>query len=89
MTTFQVAMPETSIDYFGVPEQKVGQTVLEECAAKMYEEGKISLSQGKEMLGQESITDFMHTLYEHNTPVLDYAPGELEAEVQGLMETLA
>jgi predicted HTH domain antitoxin len=84
MTTVQIALPEASVQYLGVPEQQTGRALLEEAAAKMYEEGKISLSQGKDMLGQESITDFMHTLCEHDTPVIDYDLDDFKRELRDI-----
>jgi predicted HTH domain antitoxin len=82
MTTVQVRLPEDTVRYFGVPEQDVGRTILEECAANLYREAKISLVQGKRMLGLESIQDFMHVLTVHETPVIDYDIDDFERELK-------
>jgi predicted HTH domain antitoxin len=73
-------LPEDAVSFFGVEEQDLGRAILERCACKMYEEGQISLAQGKEMLGLEGITDFMDVLAAHNTPVIDYDLDDFKRE---------
>jgi predicted HTH domain antitoxin len=74
---------------FGMSDTEISHAMLEGFASQMYHEGKISLAQGKELLSMKSITDFMDVLYAHDIPMIDYEPGELAAEVNGLLGALA
>jgi predicted HTH domain antitoxin len=84
MVAVKINMPEKTMHLFGVPEQDIGREVLEVCTAKMYQEGRISLVQGKEILGLESITDFMEVLAANDTPVINYDLDDFKNELKNI-----
>lgn len=56
-------------------------------AAKLYEDGKLTISQAAEM-AKLSVSDFMNELYKFNVSIFNYSASELASDVSNATESI-
>jgi predicted HTH domain antitoxin len=80
MTAITIPVSESLMASVNQSLTEMAATMKRQYAAKMFQEGKITLAQGAEFCGV-AFTDFMFMLSDMGVALIDYAPEELDREL--------
>jgi len=82
----EMELPAELFPCLGVDQKQVERSVLEAVVLELVRSGTISASFGAEIL-RLKYQDFLNLMADHNVPMVDYPPDELENEVDLLKRT--